>query len=146
MKKIGFLFALLFVLPLVVFADEPKVLTLETKVDGAVISYNGTVEDGSSAVMCKLFNKSNEQVDMLSVAVDTNKFEGTFTVTEKGEYKVSCANYEGGDFKDATAVVEEVSSNPQTGDNIALWVSLLGVSVIGIVVAIVYVNKKRGNN
>ena len=108
MKKIKYLlFSLLLIIPLCVFASEqPKVTKLETNVEGKNISYNGTMETGSHAVMCKLYSDSTE-INKISLPVDGGKFNGSFTVTEIGEYKISCANYEGGAIKEVTATVAD---------------------------------------
>ena len=97
---------LFLIFPLVVFADEPKVLTLETSVEGTTVNYSGTMESGSHAVMCKLYDSTDKLVNMKSVAVNESAFEGTFVVQSVGEYTVSCANYDGGKIKGASANVE----------------------------------------
>ena len=108
MKKLKYLiFSLLLIIPLCVFAaEQPKVTKLETNVEGKNISYNGTMETGSHAVMCKLYSDSTE-INKISLPVDSGKFNGSFTVTEIGEYKISCANYEGGAIKEVTATVAD---------------------------------------
>ena len=107
-KKSLLILALLLIFPISAFATEnPKVLTLETNVDGNIIGYNGTTENGSYAVMCKLYNSSNEEINMYSLAVDNQEFEGTFIVSAAGTYKVRCANYEGGEIKEVSALVGE---------------------------------------
>lgn len=110
MKKILLALSLLLIIPITAFADEelPKVLSLEATTEGVLINYNGTTEADSHAVMCKLYDSKNKEIDMLSVAVDNKKFEGTFTTPKAGEYKVACANYEGGAIKETTVTTEEV--------------------------------------
>lgn len=110
MKKILLALSLLLIIPITAFADEelPKVLSLEATAEGVLINYNGTTEADSHAVMCKLYDSKNKEIDMLSVAVDNKKFEGTFTAPKAGEYKVACANYEGGAIKETTVTTEEV--------------------------------------
>ena len=69
MKKIKLLVLIcLFVFPFIRVdaATTPKVLTLEGTTSGTSISYNGTTEEGSTAVMCKLLNTDSEELDMLS--------------------------------------------------------------------------------
>ena len=108
MKKLLLVFLIL-VSPLYVFADSnPKVLTLNADVEGLLISFEGTTENDSHAVMCKLYNSLNEEIDMLSVPVDNLAFEGTFSAPNVGDYKVACANYEGGAIKETTASTDEV--------------------------------------
>ena len=108
MKKL--LVFVLFLIPIcfVSAATNPKVVSLTATADNNTIKFNGTMEDGSHAVMCKLYNTSDEELDLLSTAVAESKFEGTFTVSEKGDYKVACANYEGGDITIASTNVEKV--------------------------------------
>jgi len=126
MKKSYLLFVLLLlVFPLIVFAEEaPKVLTLETSVEGSIVNFNGTTESGSHAVMCKLYNSDSEEIDRLSVAVNNLQFEGQFATTEIGNYTVKCANYSGGEFKGANATVSsapvyhKVTFNTQGGSEI----------------------------
>lgn len=156
MKKLLFLIAL-FIIPTCIFAvnlDKPKVTKLDATTDKFEIKYNGEVEEGSYAVMCKLLN-DEEELDLLSSPVDDNKFDGTFTVTENGKYIVSCANYEGGETKivDVTVedkeepkqeVKEEVKEeNPKTGDNIITYIVVFSISIVGLCCIILL--KKRKN-
>ena len=109
MKKLKlFILTLLLILPFSVLAiSYPKVLTLTAEVDGNKINYSGTIETGSHAVMCKLYNSQDEEIDKLSVAVNNFEFEGMFTTTTTGNYKVACANYEGGEIKTTNVSIEE---------------------------------------
>lgn len=144
MKKILLLALLLF--PCMVFAAEPKVLTVETKVVGNTVNFEGTAEDGVTAVMCKLFDEDDNEVDKVSTEVDTNKFAEVFENVDKGTYKVSCAKYEGGDIVSAEAVVT-ATSNPQTYDGgIVTSIIILLISIIGIVGAAIYLNNKKKVN
>lgn len=142
MKKILFLMIALFAIPTCILATNPSVKTLEMTNSNGTIKYNGTTEDGVYAVMCKLYNSKEEEIDMLSSSVDSNKFEGSFTVTEKGDYQVSCANYDGGEFKKSSVNVQEVA-NPKTIDNVVYYVvgAIIGFMGLGII----YRNKKRMN-
>jgi len=141
MKKIIVLVLLLLVLPITVLAAEaPKVTKLELKNDKQVITYTGEMEDGSLAVMCKLYNSKDEEIDYLSSSVDNNKFEGTFTVTKNDTYKVSCANYEGGEIKSETIVVK--AANPKTGDTMLLYVALGVVSVVALIGCVRFAKEK----
>ena len=111
MKKfLIFLLAVFFVTPTMAFADDPKVLTLNAEATNNTIGYTGTTEDGSHAVMCKLYNSNDKEIDILSVAVGNNAFEGNFTVTATGEYKVTCANYSGGSIKEANVTVTQMAA------------------------------------
>ena len=97
--------------------------------------------------MCKLYNADKEEVDLLSSAVDSKEFTGSFSVKEKGDYKVACANYDGGEIKEAKVTFSENSkdkNNPETYDQgITIYIILIAVAVIGIVWLIVYKNKKK---
>lgn len=154
MKKI-FLIIALFIIPTCVFAaDLPKVTKLDATLSNKEIKYNGEIEDGSYAVMCKLLNDKEEELDLLSSSVSNNKFEGTFTVNENGDYQVACANYEGGEFKTVDVKVDNETkienkveeakkeTNPKTGDNIGTYVTLSFISLIGLS-SIIYLKRKR---
>ena len=155
MKKIGLLL-MLFILPLSVSAASVNVKSLDATTEGKTIKYNGEMEDGSVAVMCKLYN-GEEEIDYLSSAVDSNKFEGSFTVTSDGTYKVACANYEGGEFKSTDVVVKEETSTekeeevveeekkestPNTYDNILSIVAIAGVSLVSLIGVSLYIKKQ----
>lgn len=155
MKKLLFLIAL-FIIPTCIFAvnlDKPKVTKLDATTDKFEIKYNGEVEEGSYAVMCKLLN-DEEELDLLSSPVDDNKFDGTFTVTENGKYIVSCANYEGGETKTVDVTVEDKEEqkqdkeevkeeNPKTGDNIITYIVVCSISIVALCCIILL--KKRKN-
>jgi hypothetical protein len=147
MKKLGLLL-MLFILPLSVSAASVNVKSLDATTEGKTIKYNGEMEDGSVAVMCKLYN-GEEEIDYLSSAVDSNKFEGSFTVTSDGTYKVACANYEGGEFKSTDVVVKEETteeekkeSTPNTYDNILSIVAIAGISLAILVGITLYIRKE----
>ncbi len=144
-KYLVLLLALLLVSPLNAFAEEeqPKVLKLEASSEGSTVKYKGTTEDGSHAVMCKLLDKKEEEVDLLSSAVSENEFEDEFSDVPAGTYTVACANYEGGEIEKAKVVVEKDSNNPQTHDaGIRNSIIILSVSIIGIA-CVVYLLKKK---
>ena len=143
MKKILFLMICLFAIPTCILAANPSVKTLEMTNDSGTIKYNGTTEDGVYAVMCKLYNSKEEEIDLLSSSVENSKFEGSFTVSTSDNYKVACANYEGGEFKTVEVSVgkDDINtSNPKTYDNIGYYIAILGICVIS---GIVLMNKKK---
>lgn len=150
MKKISlFIVAILLIIPFTVSAAEYKVVELNATTEGSTIKYDGTMEDGSTAVKCWLYEGETE-LNYFSSAVDSNKFNGTFTAPKKGEFIVKCANYEGGDLKEATVTIADettntdtetkteektsskTSKNPKTNDNILKFVSLMIISLIGL--------------
>ena len=143
MKKLTLLLVLL-VFPVIVnAASTPTVTKLEATVNENTINYTGEIESGSYAVMCKLNNSSDEEVDLFSSAVDSNKFEGQFTNVPAGKYTVVCANYEGGDVKKVEATVEK---NPKTHDSgIVPSAILLIISVVGIIGFTIYMKKANNN-
>lgn len=147
MKKINlFILTIIFILPLSVKAeDNPKVLTVTANANNTTIEYKGTTEDDVHAVMCKLYNAKDEEIDLLSSAVDNKNFSDSFVVKEKGEYKVACANYDGGEIKTAKVIVDESKKdNPITYDSgIILYIILIAVGIIGVVSLVIYKNKKK---
>ena len=144
MKKV-LLALLLIILPINVFAAGayPTITTLELSNDKGTIKYSGEVDDSNTggvtayAVMCKLFNSKDEEIDLLSTEVADHKFEGSFIVTVNDTYKISCANYEGGDFKSDTIKVSDVK-NPKTGDNMYIYCVVFAVCIAAVVIAAMY--------
>ena len=147
MKKLLFLLVALFIVPTCILAaTSPEITKLDAKVSGKDIKYNGETTDGAYAVMCKLLNSKDEELDLLSSPVSENKFDGTFTVAENGDYKVACAIYEGGNFKTVNVTIsaeesketkEVKESNPKTADNVLSYIiilsgciTLLGASIL----------------
>ena len=112
MNKKYLLLFLLLLLPLSVFAEEGEnVKTLEATKNNNTITFNGTTQDDVVAVMCKLYNDEDEEIEMLSVEVQNNKtFTGSFVTTETGDFTVACANYEGGNFVTADITVETLAT------------------------------------
>lgn len=161
MKKGHLLILSLLVIPFGVLAANPKVLTLTGEDKAGTIEYSGTTEEGSHAVMCKLFNEESEQVDLLSTAVDNKSFTGSFKDVKEGKYTLYCANYEGGEITKTEITVssktEEVKEetkeetvekkeekNPKTNDNIKTYIITLGLSMITLTGTTIY--QKKYNN
>lgn len=143
MKKISLLIlAVLFIVPISVFAaSTPRVLTLTAKSNGNTIEYNGTIEPGAYAVMCKLYNSSDEEIDLLSSQVSEEKFSGKFENVAAGKYNVACARYEGGEVKKAEVIVES-KANPKTYDaGILGSIILVITSALGLTGTILYLKK-----
>ena len=138
MKKIITLLLAVILLTPVVKAAELNVKTLEIKNNNGTLKYSGTTDEGVLAVSCSLLNSKEEEIDISSNQVESNKFEGTFTVTKGDTYTVKCANYEGGKIVTATEKVE----NPKTGDNIILYGAILAIGVMGLAGIKIY-NKKK---
>lgn len=115
-KKLLLIFSLLLIFPLTVKADgEPNVTELNAYAEdnGNIILFGGETENNSHAVMCKLYNNSEEEIDKLSVEVtntgSNGTFGGSFVAPSTGDYRVSCANYEGG-----TIVTDDVTVSTLT--------------------------------
>lgn len=143
MKKL--VLALLLILPISVLASEPKVLTLTATSYASTVNYEGTTEDEVYAVMCKIYDSKDEEIDMISLSVDENKFSGKFENISNGSYEVRCARYEGGDVV-KTSVDVTNSNNPKTSDpGIIKSVAILAVSLAGIVIGVSYFKKKAKN-
>lgn len=95
MRKLLALLTVLFI-PFAVSAADVK--TIEVDNINEIVIYEGTTDKDTYAVMCKLYNSENKEIDMESQAVEDNKFSGSFLVADEGTYKVACANYDGGKF------------------------------------------------
>ena len=150
MKKLfAIITTLLLVVPFTVYAATPKVTSLNVNVETTTIKFDGEIEDGSLAYTCRLFTEDKE-VDIYSGQVNNNKFNGEFVVTNAGEYKVSCTDYEGGTPVEKTAVVEvstateEVPSvNAKTFDAITLSFIILAICGLGAVFSATYLIKRK---
>ena len=160
MKKVAlFIISLLLIIPFTVHADNEKVLTLDVNVNGASITYSGTTEDGITAVMCRLFDKNDQDVNKYSSEVTSNAFDGELIASRNGDYKVSCAKYEGGDAlvkdvkisglpEESTEVTTttgdvKTSKNPKTNDGILNYVYLLVVGALGMTAGTLYIRKTK---
>ena len=161
MKKFSVLLIILLLFPFIYVeaASTPRVLTLDATTSDTTITYNGTIEDGSYAVMCKLLNNNNEEIDLLSSSVTNNSFEGSFVVSEKANYKVACANYEGGDIKEVEVSFDDDTvtdtnknntnakkvnnaSNVKTSDNIIIFI-IIGIISMCAIISLIIIKKKR---
>lgn len=114
-KKLLLVFSILFVLPFTVKAvGNPNVTELDTYAEdgGNIILFGGSTENSSHAVMCKLYNNQDEEIDKLSVKVTNDgtngTFGGSFLAPSIGTYTVACANYEGGTIVTDSVTVEEM--------------------------------------
>ena len=110
-NKLLIIFSLLFILPLGVKAEAgTDVKTVEAQVSNNNITFNGTTQDDSVAVMCKLYDSNNKQAGMFSVEVENKAFTGSFVAEKTGDYTVSCANYEGGAIVSADVTVSTMAT------------------------------------
>ena len=149
MKKV-FLLIVLFILPTSVFALNKDIIALDARANGNTISYNGTIESGAYAVMCKLYNSSNEEVDYFSSSVENDFFEGTLTAPGSGDYKVSCADFDSGNINSVNVSVGDTSTsllrtsdNPHTNDGILAYVFIFFIGMIGLISGSSYILKHK---
>lgn len=114
MKKIlTSILLIMLLIPLGVKAEAGvDVKTVTATINDNTISFEGTTQDDSVAVMCKLYGESSstEDIGKLSVEVDNATFSGSFVAEETGTYTVSCANYDGGTIVSDEAVVETMAT------------------------------------
>lgn len=160
MKKVAlFIISLLLIIPFTVHAADEKVLTLDVNANGANITYSGTTEDGITAVMCRLIDENGQDADKYSSAVTSNAFDGSLTAPGNGDYKVSCAKFEGGDalVKDVsisglpennsstqvTTTKAQNSKNPKTNDGVLNYVYILIAGLVGIGAGTLYIKKTK---
>ena len=144
MKKILCLLAVLLMLPITVFAANPAVLTLDAKADNLIINYTGTVETGSTAVICELYDSSDVKVDYFSSEVNNGAFEGSVTSPKAGTYKLRCAHFEGGAVKEVEVSTVN-TANPSTGDPIFTYIAIGAVALIVVGIIVVILSKKKKN-
>ena len=154
MKKI-ILALLILIFPVTVFAAVPPIVSkLELSNNKGVIKFSGETAlppeysngEPAYAVMCKLFNSEEDQVDILSVEVNEDKFEGSFTVNKNDTYTVYCANYDGGEIKSETIKVDDIV-NPKTGDLIELYCLVFAFCIAALILALMapkYLKKRKG--
>ena len=132
-------------IPIVKAASVPNVLTLDASIKNGVISAEGTTEDGVLAVAIMVYDEDGKElIAMQTTSVDdSNKYSDTIKV-KKGNYIVKAVNYDGGNYvtKEVISPKEEKESNPNTGDNIGLYITLGAVALVGII-GMTIVLKKR---
>ena len=117
MKKLLYSLLIILLIPLSVKAlNNEEVLSVDVEINDNVISFTGTTESDSHAVMCKLYDSNNEEVAKFSVEVSNQNFAGNFIAPEIDTYKVSCANYSGGTIVSKTAKVDNMAIYTVTFD------------------------------
>ena len=131
-------------------------------IDLKLVRYDSTNTDYWSYTVA-LYDSNNTELDTFSTAVEDDKFSGTFESLSNGDYTVTCANYEGGEKKSATAKVTDSTvtnnnttnsntsnsnatnntkaDNPKTLDNIKLFVGIFAVSIV-LIAGLIIVKKK----
>ena len=118
-----------------------SVKTLETEVNKNKLTVSGTVEKGMRAVAILIYDEDEKNlIDVRTTYVDNdNKYEETIKIDKDEKYVVKVADYDGGRYME-TKINEEdevltATVNPDTSDNIKLYLSLLLISsllLIGI--------------
>ena len=100
-------------------------------------------------------NGGKVYVDGIETTEYTSKSGSTIITLNKdyvnslsvGEHTLKVAFNNGGEAttKFTVAKAEESTNNPQTGDNIMFYISMLGLSIIGLAGAGLYIRKRRFN-
>ena len=118
---------LMLVIPFSVYAVSGNVKTLDASKSGSTISFEGTTDDGLTAVTCILKEAEAGDIDIVHVSVDSNNFSGSFSGVGDGSYKVSCANYDSGtpvevDVDDKVVIknMKITVTPPKPGDKVNL--------------------------
>lgn len=135
-------------------AANKKILTMEATQNNGLIWVSGTAEEGALAVAIAVYNEDGtELVTMQTTSVNSeSKFSDSISV-EKGKYLVKVADYEGGEYKEATVSIvdEETTSNesdtnasPKAGDKLIIYAGALLASVI--LLAFIIKSKTKKNN
>ena len=153
MKKIGLLIIALFML----FASSVNAKTVTnltvTQKDGK-LSISGTAEAGMLAAQVVVYDEEEKNIIVMesTPVKDDNTYSIDITVPA-ATYVVKVADYDGGDYNSvkvadgetvsSTDTIEAAKSNPATNDHLATYIAVAGVSLAGIVAAIVYLKKKK---
>ena len=143
-----------------VFAvSNKKVTSVNAFYENGKLTVSGEVEAGMLAVAVQVYDQNDQFVKLETGAVNSqNKYEVVFTIPE-GIYTVKVADFDGGevvtkkvneevqdnqkeDTKEDKTEESETSSNPKTGDNIIMFVSIFAVATLGVFITI-KLNRKR---
>lgn len=144
--------------------------TLNTTVKNDTVLFYGTVDSETLAVSLMVYDQSGDNlVSIASAAVnDKNEYSIEMNLAE-GTYVVKAADYNGGKFLEKTVTVggentktqdkddtsnptdnktentDGIPKSPLTGDNsnIAIWISLLFASVIGLSATVMLGKKNK---
>ena len=103
------------------------------------------IEDGPLTIKIKLTDEMKKYKTLKLIYVDDGNGFSTqtpITLTVEGDYAVGTLKHLS--FYVMTGVSEE-ASNPKTNDNIMFYVTLLGISTIGLLGVGFYIFKKRNN-
>ena len=136
-----------------VYAANKKITALDvSKLNGKVV-VSGTAESGTLAVAIAVYDEAGEKlITMETTAVNSsNEFVDSISL-EEGSYLIKVADYDGGAFAEKTYTVEITEeekaentiaeedtetegskNNPKTGDDIAVYTTLLIATTMGII-------------
>lgn len=139
--------------------------TLDVNGENGKIKVSGETESGMLAVAVSVYNEDETKlITTETTDVDNNnKYEYIIEIAE-GNYVVKVADYDGGTYvsKEVTVAkaeedvattietaetektegtakeskIDNTSSNPKTGDKIAMWIGLMIVSILGILLTV----------
>ena len=125
-----------------------------TKKYGTLISFyeievtdenNHNISDGPFNIKIKMTDEMKKYNTFKLIYVDTEdnyKMEDPITLTVNGNYLegtvMHLSTYA---LLGSNTPTNNETNNPQTGDNIMLYVSILGVSIIGLTGAVIYIKK-----
>ena len=127
------------------FADN-GVLPCKTKVR-LKLEYAARSLIGSKGLKLYYANGENYTLEQDSISIDEDDYYN-FTLTHNSEFwllngeveKLAKTTTE--TKYETNAEIDKTSSNPTTGDNIVLWISLTVISMLGIVGTVKYLKKK----
>lgn len=130
-----FVLAMIVIIPGISAKEIKSIDVKETK--SGVITVSGEAENGTLAAAIVVYNSEDSSfVTMQTTSVnDENKYSYDIELG-KGKYIVRVADYDGGDFKESCITVYGDVKNPNTLDNIYIYVILLVVAIAGIVYGI----------
>lgn len=136
-------------------ADAKNISSLDVTSSNNKLKVFGTTEDGVLAIAVMVYSGENLE-HLQTCSSDGNKFSCELNKTfETGEYIIKVADYNGGTYstknisiiKDANGTNGlENENNPQTLDNILLYVGLGGISTLGIIGSILFLKQKKKTN
>ena len=133
---------LVLALPIVSFAANGKVDSLQAKSEGGNVTVTGKATDGVLSVAVFVYDESGSNLlDVGSAVVNNDK---TFTRTvalSDGTYLVKVADYDGGDFTSALTnksansngsdtPVTVKSSKTDDANNPYLWIAVFGAALV----------------
>ena len=146
-----------------VYAANKKITALDiSEVNGKVV-VAGTTESGALAVAIAVYDETGKKlITMETTAVNSNnEFVDTISL-EKGNYLIKVADYEGGTYIEKTYTIagteeeetentiaeedtetEGSKENPKTGDDIAVYVTLLIATTMGLAAIIMEKARKK---